>query len=229
MTRQQKTNEVQPTSPASEKPTLTESIGLVKWLLEWAAKSWQNLVTFVVLAAVLGIGFWAYTMPDSVRKMAIKSITEPTVEVQKIEKVKTELLEQTGAIGYSIDLVDFEQNTRRNAVFNVSGKDAASMVSQIEPVFPRDSPTVSNNIVKLIHGQVVCINPDTTNTPEVKLAAYSKLGITEVCSVGLPPGYTSYFKGILAVYFDEKISSQQMNTVELVLSRMSKQIMSDSN
>ena len=228
MTRQQKTNEVQPTSPASEKPTLTESIGLVKWLLEWAAKSWQNLVTFVVLAAVLGIGFWAYTMPDSVRKMAIKSITEPTVEVKKIEKVKTELLEQTGAIGYSIDLVDFEQNMRRNASFNVNGRDVASMVSQIEPVFPRDSPTISNNIVKLVHGQVVCITPDSTNTPEVKLAAYAKLGIQKVCSVGLPPGYTSYFKGILSVYFDETISSQQMNTVELVLSRMSKRIMSDS-
>ena len=228
MTRQQKTNEVQPTSPASEKPTLTESIGLVKWLLEWAAKSWQNLATFVVLAAVLGIGFWAYTMPDSIRKMAIKSITEPTVEVQKIEKVKTELLEQTGAIGYSIDLVDFEQNMRRNALFNVSGRDVASMVSQIEPVFPRDSPTVSNNVVELIHGQVVCITPDSTNTPEVKLAAYAKLSIQEVCSVGLPPGYTSYFKGILSVYFDETISSQQMNTVELVLYRMSKRIMSDS-
>ena len=228
MTRTQKANGTAPDSPKLEKPTIAESIGLVKWLLEWAAKSWQNLATFLVLAAVLGIGFWAYTMPDSVRKMAIKSITEPTVEVQKIEKVKTELLEQTGAIGYSIDLVDFEQNMRRNVVFNVSGKDAASMVAQIEPVFPRDSPTVANNIVKLLHGQVVCLIPDTTNTPEIKLAAYSKLSITEVCSVGLPPGYTSYFKGILSVYFSGVISDQQRNTVELVLSRMSKRIMSDS-
>lgn len=219
------------TAPARRTRALPnqETIGVLKWLLEWAAKSWQNLVTFVILAAVLGIGFWAYTMPESVRNMAFKSLTEPTVDVKKIDLVKTELLEQTGAVGYSIDLVDFEQNLRRNVSFNVNGKDAASMVSQIEPVFPRDSPTVSNNIVQLIHGQVVCVKPEAVNTPEVKLAAYEKLGIKEVCSVGLPPGYTSYFKGILSVYFKETISPQQINTVELVLSRMSRRIMSDSN
>lgn len=211
-----------------EKPTIVESIGLAKWLLEWAAKSWQNLVTFVVLAAILGIGFWAYTMPDTVRKMAFKSLTEPTVDVRKVEEVRTELLGQTGAVGYSVDLVDFEQNLKRSVAFSVSGKDVASHIAAIEPIFPRDSPTMSNNIVKLIHGQVVCLIPEPVNTPEKRLTAYNSLGIKKVCSVGLPPGYTSYFKGILTIYFAEDISPQAENFTELILTRMSRRIMSDS-
>lgn len=212
----------------TEKPTVSESIGLLKWLLEWAAKSWQNLVTFIVLAAIMGIGFWAYTMPDSVRKMAFQSLTEPVVDIRQIDSVKAELMEQTGAIGYSVDLVDFEQNLKRNIAFSVGGKDVASTVSAIEPIFPRDSPTVSNNIVKLIHGQVVCIVPEPVNTPDKRLVAYQELGIKKTCSVGLPPGYTSYFKGILTIYFAEDVSAQQENLSELILSRMSRRIMSDS-
>lgn len=212
----------------SHKPTITESIGHLKWLLEWAASSWKNLVTFVVMAAVLGIGFWAYTMPEHVRRMVIRSVTEPVIDLRIIEENQSELLKQTGAIGFSVDVVDFEQNMRRNVVFRVGERDVPSLAAKIEPMFPRDSPETVNHVVKMIHGQVSCIERTEANTSTKKLAVLKELGIVTSCSIGLPPGYTSYFKGILTVYYAEGVSVQQENLAELVLSRASHKIMENS-
>lgn len=193
-----------------------QRMDLLKWILQWCASSWRNLVVLLMLSTIILMSYGIYANWSEIRPALMRKIFSPVIDKTAFDEAAQRLYTATGTATVSISLVNAASDAKDIGYFTVQGVHDRSIEGKADTLFSASSDHRNNQIIKLIRGERFC----ETFVPEsdpVAAPAYNKIGIKYVCSISVPSGYSPDFLGIITVGFPDKVQNESIVLYELAL------------
>lgn len=199
----------QPTKSTSLAGYIVEGMRI---LFNFLAGRWYHAFLIMVLVASSAAAYSLWYVKDDLRQIVRARWERPTIKIDRMEYLAPQLHKQTGARAITLSRINVAADMRELAYSWTDDDTGTAMgVGRRSSLFLQDSSNNDRNVIRVIHGEAFCDKNDGFGLmPETSLRT-----VKFICVIGLPPGYSSEFVGLLAVGFETEPTGKHLILGEL--------------